>query len=107
MKLVAYVPRSTFDEILSMLRPSELTAVSQGMTGEDGARKICVNVDTSEDRMLEIATKTSASVANPKTDTLPMFDRLIVECHPEVKDYWFESYDGQVCVWKQAEAGGV
>lgn len=107
MKLVAYVPRSTFDEILSMLRPSELSAVSQGMTGEDGARKISVNVDTTEDRMLEFASKTDASIANPKIDTLPMFDRLIIECHPELKDYWFETYDGQVCIWKQAEGVGV
>ncbi len=107
MKLVAFVPRSTFDQILSMLRPSELSSVSQGMTGEDGARKICVNADTSEDRMLEFASKTAASVAKPETDFLPMFDRLIIECHPELGEYLFETYDGQVCIWKQEEGVGV
>jgi hypothetical protein len=90
-----------------MLRPAELSSVTQAVTGEDGTRKICVQADLSEDRLLEFASKAAATIANPKTDTLPGFDRLVIECHPEVKDYSFETYDGQVCVWKQAEAGGV
>lgn len=99
MKLEAMVPQSVFNDVLAMIRPSELSVISMAPLGFDDRDVPTITVEMSAERMLEVAKLTSATVGNPEGDYLPEFDRLYVENHIETGGWRFDSYNGQINIW--------
>jgi len=99
MKLEAMVPRSVFNDILETLRKKELVNVRMSPLGHDYQDVVSITADVSPDRMLEIAQLTGATIANPETDHLAEFDRLVIENHLPTGGWRFDSYNGQVNIW--------